>query len=321
MAVAAAEEATFKEYSTEDAQRYARYRQDYSQAVYDAVLLFHASSGGKNGTLLDVGCGPGNVTRALGAHFQHAIGLDASPSMALQADELSRAAGATTLAGEPLSFCQSSAESLGAELVDDAQHAIIRDGSVDLVTVANAAHWFDMAAFWRAAHRVLRPRGTVAVWIPGEGLVHPSTPGAAALDAVLQRFVARDLLPHYLPGNFLFRDRYRGLPVPWTADPPVRGFDRAAFERREWDIAYDKPFVRGGDRPVGLDVIEAAAGTMSPVARWREANPALAGTERDVVRVLRRDIEAVLRENGVAEGEERVRMIMDGTLLLFKKSG
>ncbi|OAA77883.1 methyltransferase domain-containing protein [Akanthomyces lecanii RCEF 1005] len=318
MAVAAAREETFRKYSTEEAQRYAQYRQDYSQALYDAVLLFHASSGGKNGTLVDVGCGPGNVTRALGTHFQQAIGLDASPSMALQADEISRAAGATTRSGEPLSFYQSSAESLGADL--DEGHAI-RDGSVDLVTVANAAHWFDMPAFWRAARRVLRPRGTVAVWIPGEGLVHPSTPGAAALDAVLQRFITRDLLPHYLPGNFLFRDRYRSLPVPWTADPPVRGFDRGAFERREWDIAYDKPFVRGGDRPVGLDVIEAAASTMSPVTRWREANAELVGTERDVVKVLRRDMEAVLRENGVAEGEERVRMIMDGTLLLFKKSG
>ncbi len=314
---AAAEEETFRNYDAAQAQSYARHRQDYSRALYDAVLSFHASSGGRDALLLDVGCGPGNVTRALGAHFQHAIGLDASPSMARHAAELSR--GATTKTGEPLGFYQASAESLGAEL--DSPHAI-GEGTVDLITVANAAHWFDMPAFWRAARRALRPRGTVAVWIPGEGVVHPSTPGSGALNAVLQRFITRDLLPHFAPGNLLFRDRYRALPLPWTADPPVRGFDRAAFRRREWDVALDKPFVEGGERAVGLDVVEAAASTMSPVTRWREANPDRpAGSERDVVRMLRRDMEAVLREHGVAEGEERVRIVMDGTLLLFKRSG
>ncbi|TQV99369.1 hypothetical protein V2A60_004848 [Cordyceps javanica] len=334
---AAMPEETFRSYSKQQARTYARFRQDYSPALYDSILSFHTSSGGQDTLLLDVGCGPGNVTRALASHFERAVGLDASPAMVLQAEEQSRDAGACTKTGAAPRFHQSSAEALGAALDgDDA----VRDGSVDLITVANAAHWFDMPAFWRAAGRALRPRGTVAVWISGEGVVHPSTPGAAALDALLQRFIARDLLPHYLPGNLLFRDRYRGLPLPWTVVPPVPGFVEAAFERREWDLAArDAPSPPptlltfgtagggggggggdDGDEPVGLDTVEAALSTMSPVTRWRAAHPERVGTERDVVRMLRRDMEAVLRSHGVRQGEERVRMIMDGTLLLFKKS-
>ncbi|ATY64913.1 methyltransferase domain-containing [Cordyceps militaris] len=281
---------------------------DYSQALYDAVLLFHASTGGRPGLLVDVGCGPGNATRALGAHFARAVGLDASPSMVQHAADLTP--------GASPRFHHATAESLGADL--PGSDAIGR-GTVDLITAANAAHWFDMAAFWQAAGRALRPRGTVALWIPGNGVVHPATPGAAALDALLQRFLTRGaLVPYYAAGpHRLVRDRYRALPRP----PPGAGFDDAAFERREWCVGVDKPFLEGADGAVALDVVEHALGTLSPVARWRAAHEASAGSERDLVRRLRRDMEAVLRAHGVREGEERVRIVVDGTLLLFKKSG
>ncbi|TVU32718.1 hypothetical protein EJB05_24469, partial [Eragrostis curvula] len=39
------------------------------------------------------------------------------------------------------------------------------EGRVDLVTVAAAAHWFDLPAFYGVARRVLRrPGGVIAVW-------------------------------------------------------------------------------------------------------------------------------------------------------------
>jgi SAM-dependent methyltransferase len=39
------------------------------------------------------------------------------------------------------------------------------EASVDLITVAQAVHWFDLPAFYGAARRVLRrPGGVIAVW-------------------------------------------------------------------------------------------------------------------------------------------------------------
>ena len=39
------------------------------------------------------------------------------------------------------------------------------EGSVDLITVAEAVHWFDLPAFYGVARRVLRrPGGVIAVW-------------------------------------------------------------------------------------------------------------------------------------------------------------
>ena len=36
--------------------------------------------------------------------------------------------------------------------------------SIDLVTAAQAAHWFNMAEFFKESFRVLKPHGTLAIW-------------------------------------------------------------------------------------------------------------------------------------------------------------
>ena len=48
---------------------------------------------------------------------------------------------------------------------DDLVAALGGEGRVDLITVAEAAHWFDLPAFYGVARRRLRkPCGVIAVW-------------------------------------------------------------------------------------------------------------------------------------------------------------
>ena len=68
-----------------------------------------------------------------------------------------------------------------------------------------------------------------------------------------------------------------------------------------------------------LDTMEKAMGTMSTVTRWREAHPDAVGTERDVVRMMRREIERLLHEAGVERGKEMVNGGVAGVLLMVKK--
>ena len=50
--------------------------------------------------------------------------------------------------------------------------------SLDLITVAQALHWFDLPAFWRVCAQALKPGGVLAVW----GYLLPATsPGVDAL--------------------------------------------------------------------------------------------------------------------------------------------
>ncbi|GCB77614.1 hypothetical protein scyTo_0020014 [Scyliorhinus torazame] len=45
-----------------------------------------------------------------------------------------------------------------------AEELDFEDGSVDLISVGAAAHWFDMEKFMKEAERILNPRGCVALY-------------------------------------------------------------------------------------------------------------------------------------------------------------
>jgi len=89
--------------------------------------------------VLDLAAGTGKLTRALVA------------------------GGATVVAVEPVAQMRAALPE-EAEALDGTAEAIpLPDESVDLVTVAQAFHWFDGHAALVEIHRVLRPRGRLAV--------------------------------------------------------------------------------------------------------------------------------------------------------------
>ncbi|XP_067404798.1 putative methyltransferase DDB_G0268948 [Emydura macquarii macquarii] len=94
--------------------------------------------------VVDVGCGSGQSTRVLAAHFEKVIGTDISEA------QIEAARQAASLPNVSYHVCP--AEDLPFE-----------DGSVDLITAFTAAHWFDMPKFMKEVDRVLKPHGCVAL--------------------------------------------------------------------------------------------------------------------------------------------------------------
>ncbi|OCT53921.1 methyltransferase [Cladophialophora carrionii] len=346
-------EKTFSTYNVEQGKHYAQTRRDYHPKVYEAVLDHHTSTGGQLDTLLDVGCGPGNVTASLAPYFAHAIGIDPSEGMLTTARATTVAVRTLHGTGSPIRFDRATAETLLLPGGTAATTTTTSSGSADLITAANAAHWFDMPGFWRAAARVLKPGGTVAIWTSGPVHAHPTLPNARAIDAAMLDHRERHLAEYMTPGNLLVLNSYRDLPLPWTiaeaeaaaaaaaqqdatqdqsghkdgdGDPDdhddddmitaLRSFDKATFRRVDWDPAT--PFFVG-ETEGDLDTFESMLGTGSAETRWRQAHPELVGTERDVVRMLRREIERLLHEAGVEKGRERVKGTVYGALLFVKK--
>ncbi|KAJ5176699.1 uncharacterized protein N7482_002576 [Penicillium canariense] len=300
-------EKTFSSYNQEQGKAYADARPDYHPALYQFVLDQHTSTNGQLGTLLDVGSGPGNVARALGKHFAQAIGLDPSEGMVSTA----RSLGGTTSTSEPIRFELSTAEDLGTNLSPP-----IQDASVDLITAGNAAHWFDMPHFWSTAARVLKPGGSVALWTSGRTRIHPSVPNAAAIQDEMDRIEEEYLVPYFVPGNILTRNRYVDLPLPWSLETPIAVFDESASSRKDWEIENDFYTI---NPEVTLDFFEKITATGSPVVRWRQAHPELIDTERDVLKIFRRAIERLLHEAGVEKGKETVKGATHGCVLIVKK--
>jgi SAM-dependent methyltransferase len=98
---------------------------------------------GPDSTVVDLGAGTGNFTRVLAA------------------------TGANVVAVEPLAAMRRRFPSdVHAEVVDgSAEEISLPDNSADLVTVAEAFHWFQGDEALREIHRVLRPGGSLAlVW-------------------------------------------------------------------------------------------------------------------------------------------------------------
>ncbi|KAK0128449.1 hypothetical protein ONS95_000421 [Cadophora gregata] len=306
-------EKTFTSYTKDQGKSYAQVRPSYHPKLYETILKHHTSTGGQLTTLLDVGCGPGITTLALAPNFTLSMGLDPSEGMINNARSLG---GGSTASLSPIRYEISTAEDLGWHLTPP-----VAEASVDLLTASTAAHWFDMAAFWPRAARVLKPGGTVALWTTGQLSIHPSVPNSEALNKTLMDIEERDLQPFFEPGNWLTRNLYTGLPLPWTLDTPVPEFDESSFVRMEWGTGENDPeeFFAGGALTMDLDKMEKIMGTASPVQRWREAHKEAVGTEGDVVKRMRREIERLLREAGVEEGKEIIKGSPKGVLLVVKK--
>ncbi|KAK3382107.1 methyltransferase [Lasiosphaeria ovina] len=178
-----------------------------------------------------------------------------------------------------------------------------------------------MSAFWPRAAQLLKPGGSMALWTSGSMRVHPSMPNHAAIQAAIDK-LEKVLEDYMVLGNRLTHDLYVDLPLPWTLETPVPEFDKTTFLRKEWgrDGAPEPgDQFYAGQQSADLDMLEMVLGTTSPVTRWREAHPDAVGTERDVVRIMRREIERLLHEAGVEKGREVLKGGVAGVLLMVKK--
>ncbi len=122
---------------------YARYRPGYAEELYARL---RAATGLGEGTIVaDVGSGTGLFARGLLDLGCRVLGIEPDAAM--------RSAAERELAGHP-----------GFESIDGTAEATgLPPASVDLVTAAQAFHWFDPVAFRAECRRILRPGGWCAL--------------------------------------------------------------------------------------------------------------------------------------------------------------
>jgi SAM-dependent methyltransferase len=98
--------------------------------------------------------------------------------------------------------------------VAPADGAPVADASVDLVTVAQALHWFDLPRFYHEVRRVARRDGIVAVWCYQLHTVNPE------VDAIVHRFYTDIVGPDWPPERRLVEEGYRTLGFPFHEIAP-----------------------------------------------------------------------------------------------------
>lgn len=309
-----ANDTTFRSYSSAQVKEYAQRRGGYPTRLIDELIAKHVQTGGAFNYLLDLGCGPGNSTRDLAVHFNHAIGLDPGAGMVQAAEEV----GGASKKGH-ITFMQGEAEVCSG----------VPDNSIDMITAATSGHWFDLERFWHTADRVLKPGGTVAFFTIWRVYYHPvDAPGANEIQDILFELEQGDdaLGPYQKQGNWLLMGLYERLRMPWELERRCEAFPQSSCERQVWN-AQGKPNVDGeymcGVRTMKLDDGAKGIATISAVTRWRDAHPELANTESDCVTQAFSRIRKILKELGgqsdVPLGDEMISLVGPTVLVTVKK--
>jgi SAM-dependent methyltransferase len=107
----------------------------------------------------------------------------------------------------------------------------LEPASLDLVTVAQAAHWFDLPAFYAEVRRVLKPGGVLALWCYERLTLNPE------LDAPIAAFYAGLLGPYWPPERQWVEAGYRTLEFP-LAEIASPAFDMTADWNLEQLLGY-----------------------------------------------------------------------------------
>jgi SAM-dependent methyltransferase len=179
-----------RDYFSTCSTQYAAFRPRYPPALF--AWLSSVSSA--RGRVWDCACGNGQASVDLAEHFQEIYGTD------LSAEQIAHAQ-----AHPRVNYRLGLAEASG-----------LPDDFVDLVTVAQALHWFDLERFYEEAHRVARPGAVLAVWSYGICEI-PADKGVAEL----QNYYSNIVGPFWTPERRLVESGYRTLkfPVPELQPP------------------------------------------------------------------------------------------------------
>jgi len=224
------------------AGHYASARPTYPHALFEWL----ASVCPRRCLAVDVGAGTGLATVALARHFDRVVGTDLSDRQIANAQHAPNV----------------------EYMVSPAEHLPFGDASVDLLTVAQALHWFDLDRFWPEVKRVLQSRGVVAVWTYGLLSV-----AGAEVDAVVQDFYRNVAGPWWPPGREHVENGYSDLSFPF-APMPVPSFHMSVH----WDLPAFLNYVRSWSATGALTEKTGA----DPVPRLEKDLQELWGSAREV---------------------------------------
>ncbi|MBN1451748.1 MAG: class I SAM-dependent methyltransferase [Anaerolineales bacterium] len=153
-----------------------------------------ASLAPSNELVWDCGTGNGQAALALADRFQRVIATDASAAQI-----------ASAFPHEGIEY-----------RVEPSEYTTIPSGTVDLVTVGTAVHWFDLDPFYAEVRRVGKANAILAVWTYHLPIIDPE------IDRWLERFY-RVTLAEYWPERIYYLDqRYQTLPFPFTEIQPLK---------------------------------------------------------------------------------------------------
>jgi SAM-dependent methyltransferase len=182
--------APFADHFSQLVASYASFRPRYP----DPLVALLAELAPAHDLAWDAGCGTGQLSTALAAHFARVVATEPAARQLADAEPHAR----VEYRAEPAEACS------------------LPDACADLCVAAQAAHWFDWPRYVAQVARVARPGALVALVGYNDAVVE----GAAGV--ALAPYAAA-VEPFWPPGREILRREYADCPLPWpaVAAPPI----------------------------------------------------------------------------------------------------
>ncbi len=183
LAVTITQPIRMKDNFSQDSKQYAQFRPHYPKELFDHLLSLVKE---KN-TAWDCGTGNGQVAGVLADHFREVYATDISQQ---QIDEAVKKSNIhySILPAEKTSF---------------------HEKQFDLITAAQAIHWFRFTDFYAEVKRTLQPDGIIAVM--GYGPVQTSKP----LQEIIDHFYKNIIGPYWDAERHYIDELYQTIPFPF----------------------------------------------------------------------------------------------------------
>ncbi|MGK0184627.1 MAG: hypothetical protein ACI9R3_000401 [Verrucomicrobiales bacterium] len=179
----------FSDHFSGHASEYAKARPTYPSALF----RYLSDLAPANDCAWDCATGSGQAAVALSDQFTSVIATDAS------AEQIAQATPAANV-----DYRIAPAEASGIE-----------PDSVDLVTVAQAVHWFDFSRFFMEVDRVTKERAVIALWSYGLTRIN------VEVDAIISTFYESEISSYWPKERSHVESEYRDIPFPYeSCNPP-----------------------------------------------------------------------------------------------------
>lgn len=208
------------------AKEYAQFRPLYPEQLFKWLSSIAPSKQ----MAWDCATGTGQSASSLVGQFEHVVATDISDELLAQA-----------AAHERITY--NKADALNSGLESD---------SIDLITVANAMHWFHGPEFEREVRRVLKPGGIIAAWSFAFARITPE------VDRLTRKVHNEIVDPFWIGPNRIVEHGYKDLHFPYDLlDTPsfsmISKMDLHALEgyMRTWSASV-KYLAKYGADPISL---------------------------------------------------------------------
>jgi SAM-dependent methyltransferase len=196
----------FKDHFSKQAADYAKFRPRYPRELFEYL----GSVAPSRQLAWDCGTGNGQASAGLATAFDRVIATDASEKQIANAQSHERV----------------------EYRVTRAEKSDLESASIDLIMVAQALHWFDLARFYDEVRRVLKKNSVLAA--SAYNLLHIEP----AIDEVINRYYYEVVGPFWPPERVLI-EKFEELPLPFS-EIQTPSFEMIA----QWNLEHLPGYLR-----------------------------------------------------------------------------